>query len=274
MVVTFFIYIRAGREIYRKHRQLQGLNYTSHYEPEPLQMNELPNMKTTEVSVTISDARDAIDLSLLGAGHVRHQSMSTQIMRPAAYSCSISATTSTGSTALNTTEAIPPHGPVPPKVRSGRKASIEANAAWSYTKCALLFFTAMLVTWIPSSANRLYSLAQKGEVSLTLEYMSAFVLPLQGFWNAVIYIVTSWKACQMLAEDAVALLKGESAASAGAASSSLKGGIRSWSRTGLRKEEGVLGVGRSRHVMQNGKDPETESMEELAQIRRPGTATP
>jgi hypothetical protein len=34
-----------------------------------------------------------------------------------------------------------------------------------------------------------------------LEYASAFVLPLQGFWNALIYIVTSWKACQMLADD-------------------------------------------------------------------------
>jgi hypothetical protein len=59
----------------------------------------------------------------------------------------------------------------------------------------------MLVTWIPSSSNRLYSLLHNNQASLALEYMSAFVLPLQGFWNAVIYMVTSWKACKMFFSD-------------------------------------------------------------------------
>jgi hypothetical protein len=86
--------------------------------------------------------------------------------------------------------------------RLRRKAAYEAsNATWSYTKCSILFFTAMLVTWIPSSSNRLYSLLHNNQASLALEYMSAFVLPLQGFWNAVIYMVTSWKACKMFFSD-------------------------------------------------------------------------
>jgi hypothetical protein len=38
------------------------------------------------------------------------------------------------------------------------------------------------------------------EVSVPLEFMSAFVLPLQGFWNAVIYAVTSLSACRELFE--------------------------------------------------------------------------
>lgn len=80
-----------------------------------------------------------------------------------------------------------------------RRAAYEANSAiLSYTKCALLFFTAMLVTWIPSSANRVFSVVHNGETSMTLEIMSAAVLPLQGFWNAIIYAVTSWKAVKML----------------------------------------------------------------------------
>jgi hypothetical protein len=79
--------------------------------------------------------------------------------------------------------------------RAARHIAMEANrAAWSYTKVAMLFFTAMLVTWIPSSANRLYSVINGGEISAPLEYMAAFVLPLQGFWNAGIYCVTSWGA--------------------------------------------------------------------------------
>lgn len=75
----------------------------------------------------------------------------------------------------------------------------EANSAtWPYVKCAMLFFSALLVTWIPSSGNRVYTLINKGDVSKPLFFASAFVLPLQGFWNAIIYMMTSWAACKSL----------------------------------------------------------------------------
>ncbi|KAM0248847.1 hypothetical protein ACHAQJ_009279 [Trichoderma viride] len=86
--------------------------------------------------------------------------------------------------------------------RSIRRRNHERdNAAWSYTKCALLFFTAMLVTWIPSSANRLYSLTHNKAISVPLEFMSVFVLPLQGFWNFLVYVTISWTACKNLFHD-------------------------------------------------------------------------
>ncbi|GAB1318055.1 Cyclic AMP receptor 1 [Madurella fahalii] len=72
------------------------------------------------------------------------------------------------------------------------------NATWSYTKCAILFFAVLLITWLPSSGNRVYSMINDGDVSKPLFFASAFVLPLQGFWNAIIYIVTSWAACKSL----------------------------------------------------------------------------
>lgn len=206
IAVTTFIYVRAGREIYRKHKQLRDLNYTSHYEPEMNPMNDPFSVKTTEVSVTseiVTTAQDTpIDLAPLGRAH-RHSSAGHQ-SKPSAYSVSISAdvskaaaavptatVNSSGRSAENTTQ------------RSGRRrANHDANnAAWSYTKCSILFFTAILVTWIPSTANRVYGVVQPDGVSLPLEYTSAFVLPLQGFWNAVIYIVTSWKACKTLWDD-------------------------------------------------------------------------
>ncbi len=85
---------------------------------------------------------------------------------------------------------------VPP---ARRYAAMEANnAAWSYTKVAVLFFLAMMVTWIPSSANRVYSVVHPGHVSLPLQFASAFVLPLQGFWNALIYTLTSLSSCKQL----------------------------------------------------------------------------
>ena len=84
---------------------------------------------------------------------------------------------------------------------STRQKNYEVNnAAWAYAKCAILFFTALLITWIPSSANRVYSFVHSDTIP-TLEFMSAFVLPLQGFWNAIIYAVTSWTACKNLWSD-------------------------------------------------------------------------
>jgi hypothetical protein len=91
-----------------------------------------------------------------------------------------------------------PNLPQSERVQKSRPyIALEANnAAWSYAKVSLLFFTAMLVTWIPSTANRVYSVVNPGYISPSLQFASAFVLPLQGFWNAVIYITTSWCACR------------------------------------------------------------------------------
>lgn len=108
----------------------------------------------------------------------------------------------------------PPHkGSNPPRTGSHNNVASRAfrsirrrnherdNAAWSYTKCALLFFTAMLITWIPSSANRLYSLTHDRSTSVPLEFMSVLVLPLQGFWNCLVYVTISWTACKNLFHD-------------------------------------------------------------------------
>lgn len=170
-------------------------------------MNDMfSSSKTTEVVVTSeSRANASFDLAPLGRGIRRHSEVTDTPQPPsAAYSVVIQS---------GRTSAVEPNGdalvpiktnstvPVTPGPRTGplkKKAAYEANnATWSYTKCAILFFTAMLVTWIPSSANRVYSVVHDNNSSMALEYMSAFVLPLQGFWNAIIYMVTSWKACQM-----------------------------------------------------------------------------
>ncbi|CAG8981925.1 hypothetical protein HYALB_00009182 [Hymenoscyphus albidus] len=85
----------------------------------------------------------------------------------------------------------------------GRKHQVDHNfAIWHYTKVSLLFFCAMMVTWIPSSANRVYSVIHgPNHISVGLSSASALVLPLQGLWNAVIYIKTSFPACRELWEN-------------------------------------------------------------------------
>ncbi|KAH7116459.1 hypothetical protein EDB81DRAFT_598603, partial [Dactylonectria macrodidyma] len=75
------------------------------------------------------------------------------------------------------------------------------NAAWGYTKRTILFFTMLLITLLPSSANRVYSFVHYGSTYAPLKYIGAFVLPLQGFWNIAFYIVTSLGACKNLMND-------------------------------------------------------------------------
>lgn len=77
--------------------------------------------------------------------------------------------------------------------------SDQANkAAINYCKCAVLFFIALLVTWVPSTINRVYTLVHPHSVVFGLDFASGLVLPLQGFWNAFVYIVTSFPACRAI----------------------------------------------------------------------------
>ncbi|KAH6619399.1 hypothetical protein B0J18DRAFT_467554 [Chaetomium sp. MPI-SDFR-AT-0129] len=62
----------------------------------------------------------------------------------------------------------------------------------AYLRTSFVFAISILVTWTPSSINRVYSLAYPKQASYALNLASAVVLPLQGLWNAVIFVATSW----------------------------------------------------------------------------------
>ncbi|KAL8960020.1 MAG: hypothetical protein Q9183_005535 [Haloplaca sp. 2 TL-2023] len=70
--------------------------------------------------------------------------------------------------------------------------------AWLYARVAFLFFLSMLIIWIPSSVNRVYSLVHSTVMNFPLNYVSSLVLPMQGFLNAIVYIITSQSACRDL----------------------------------------------------------------------------
>lgn len=75
------------------------------------------------------------------------------------------------------------------------------KAAMKYCKCALLFFIALLITWVPSTINRIYTIIRPTDIVFGLNIAAAIVLPLQGFWNAIIYMATSSFAVKSLWED-------------------------------------------------------------------------
>lgn len=68
----------------------------------------------------------------------------------------------------------------------------------AYLRTSFIFGFSVLITWIPSSINRLYSLANDGKVSFQLSVASGCVLPLQGVWNAIIYFTTG---CNIIKEE-------------------------------------------------------------------------
>ncbi|GIJ86755.1 hypothetical protein Asppvi_005650 [Aspergillus pseudoviridinutans] len=76
----------------------------------------------------------------------------------------------------------------------GRSGAYTSPASEAYYKYALLFFAALIVTWVPSSINRVYALAASNHYVFGLSCASSFALPLQGFWNSLIYITVSWHA--------------------------------------------------------------------------------
>ncbi|KAG8677683.1 hypothetical protein FPOAC2_03814 [Fusarium poae] len=183
--VAFALYVRVGVTIYKWRQRLHGFSYSNdrtNLSQVPPPTSDLSGIaKTTDITITTLDSPP---------------SAPGQSLRPA-------------------TRPDPVHsadiyaGPAPPvappseqpntktKNSDRSKRSPSDEAAMSYAKTALLFFAAMLITWIPASANRLYILID-GKASVQLGYVSAFTLPLQGFWNALIYYYTSRAACKQV----------------------------------------------------------------------------
>ena len=83
--------------------------------------------------------------------------------------------------------------------RKQKRAAVEFNtAALAYTKVAMLFYVSMLITWIPPSINRFNSLLHPHTIHVGSSFATGVTLPLMGFWNSVIYIVTSWNVVRNL----------------------------------------------------------------------------
>ncbi|KAF2672643.1 hypothetical protein BT63DRAFT_132702 [Microthyrium microscopicum] len=82
--------------------------------------------------------------------------------------------------------------PTPPKSSASKRMSSQMNrGARTYAKLAFLLYLIMLTMWIPSTMNRVYSIVRDGKISFGLCMAAAVVLPLQGFFNALVYAVIS-----------------------------------------------------------------------------------
>jgi len=219
IVCTLVIYMRAGRDIWVKRKQLRNFDSSP---PPPQPLTTSPRalftgkgiQQTTQISVNYESASPTDSVSQLtqkNTPEIQYPSPSAKPENTFTVNISSVPQDEPNSSRWSYAEknydrknsvavSVAPvtargHDGGPPRQYTANEAN---TAIWSYTKVSLLFFVAMMVTWIPSSANRVYSAVHKDQVSLPLEYASALVLPLQGFWNAIIYATTSLQACKEL----------------------------------------------------------------------------
>ena len=200
IILTFFIYIRAGGDIYRKRKLLR--NFSSSHDRRPPYQDPTLSTKTMEVTVVSEAAQETIQPNRLPERIVSARPSAEEPNPIYQVTITSDAKARVAYEDENGDEPVPPPTRGRGEERAQRKANMDINTAvWNYTKCAILFFTALLVTWIPSSANRVYSVIYPDRMSWPLEYLSATVLPLQGFWNCLIYITTSWTAVRLMFSD-------------------------------------------------------------------------
>ncbi|KAL8942872.1 MAG: hypothetical protein Q9216_001415 [Gyalolechia sp. 2 TL-2023] len=195
--VSFTLYILAGREIFRKREELRAFHQPSRASVE----EPFSGSKTTEVSIT----SELAGFHILNPPANCFDAARPSIDNPHHKSTLLSKGYEQYSTIINSS---PPSTAVDPSPRTSHhsasayrryRTALEANAAaWRYTKVALLFFVSLCVTWIPSSINRIYDQAHPNSVSYPLNFVSAIVLPLMGFWNGVIYFATTRAVCNAL----------------------------------------------------------------------------
>jgi hypothetical protein len=204
--LTMAIYVRAGGDIYANRKRLLRISNEHSASHISTVDNPFQASKTTEISFV----SESVDKHTAGG----NLEMGLPDSRPSPITKSPYSVTVSGPDPMlrldvenglansDNMEMSPTvHFPGRDTQRSNqpptRRAVTQTDSAnWAYAKVAALFFVALMVTWIPSSANRVYSYVHPNEISLGLELASAFVLPLQGFWNAIIYATTSLPACR------------------------------------------------------------------------------
>ncbi|PQE16190.1 G- coupled receptor protein [Rutstroemia sp. NJR-2017a BVV2] len=229
ILAALCIYLRVGVEIFRarnnlaamSHRSdpsletgatmtsplpLQGANaHASTYSPDtPIDKEselEPPSMftgtRTTEIEVTHGSWENGTVLTTTSRPYPRQSEIrsSTAIRTPNGKNDPDSNYRVTISALPNATLSS----------RTSRRNGAGVNSfdriKWAYTKVAMLFAISILITWVPASVNRVYGLRYPEKPSFVLNILSAIVLPLQGFWNTVIYFTTSLGICRTVWAD-------------------------------------------------------------------------
>ncbi|KIW93530.1 uncharacterized protein Z519_06135 [Cladophialophora bantiana CBS 173.52] len=211
ILLTMFIYVKVGVVVFRWRKQLLSLNESGSRPDAPRNgyaMNQLPtspvsqNQKTYEITISsqVPHSPTAKQQRRLSSPRNTYQETTSPADVNHARFPSIQETAFPQPNTNVVTNVVVERPPI---------QTLDANkAALSYCKTASMFFLALLCTWVPSTINRVYTLVRPYDSVFGLDFASGIVLPLQGFWNTIIYIVTSLPACKTLWEETRANLLG------------------------------------------------------------------
>ncbi|KAI9050671.1 hypothetical protein LZ554_005826 [Drepanopeziza brunnea f. sp. 'monogermtubi'] len=214
ILVTFGLYSRVGVEIFQKRTELHKAGYdpnsvsrtlSTNNDPRTIENHQLPaiapfsGLRTTEIEVTrtADPWSHPFPLPPSSTSHGPSHSVSPSVAPslstekppgPLPDPYTITIISSPPATPYPRASTTQPHLP--------KRPSTMDKIKWAYTRCALLFAISILLTWVPASVNRVHGLRYPAKPSFGLNVAAALVLPLQGFWNAVIYFWTSSGVCR------------------------------------------------------------------------------
>lgn len=212
ILLSLLIYLRVGIEIFQKRSDLRNAidstpktgNYNTTVSPTSPVLPNIPipafsGLRTTEVEVT-SDRKHSLIPSPTSAtskstyAHSKLEGARGMGQQKEAYTITISAShlpSSLPSLSWPTTPSFPPTSPSYPTTTHPPKRQGIDKIKYAYTRTALLFAISILITWVPASVNRVYGLRYPEDPSYALNIASAVVLPLQGFWNSILFFGSS-----------------------------------------------------------------------------------
>ncbi|KAI9763061.1 MAG: hypothetical protein M1840_000952 [Geoglossum simile] len=173
--VTVLIYVIVGIDIFKKRSQLRKFSH-----PRPNRSTLVS--KTTKVEVTSEPA-------------ATHRPKNPWELRRVGSNPSPTPSYTEYSITIESGPGVGRDSQVERPLPSGNDYN---SASWGYARIAFIFFVALLVTWVPSSVNRVYSLAHPEKANFPMNFVASLVLPLQGFWNGLIYFTTSLPATRKL----------------------------------------------------------------------------
>lgn len=139
--MTFAIYVRAGKEIFKKRQELRDVSHSRSY---AVIKNPFISCKTTEVHISSEPAKAARNDSQTSL--CDDHGNRVQGYNPYTVSVGIGSAAE-ASRARMTNSGLTSHR---------NHVTTESNsAAWGYTKCAMLFFISLIITWVSRTRSDL-----------------------------------------------------------------------------------------------------------------------
>ncbi|GAB0136947.1 hypothetical protein EsDP_00005231 [Epichloe bromicola] len=189
---SLICYVLVGYHVFRSRNRLRSFSATRSRHGDRGQDGYYGTV-TTEVQIIRSAAAAAAaDMASspqkahLGTEHHHHHHHHHHPSPAAQYFSTVSA---------NPLRKTPEPGPLGRFATATNSAAskfvVEDPVKRAYLRTSLLFALSVLVTWIPSSLNRIYGWLQ-GRSPYQFHVASSAVLPLQGLWNSLIFFISSW----------------------------------------------------------------------------------